>query len=110
MYYKKSSNINIIIAAARPYIKLPFIRETINIYLISLYLFKMNGMFFANLKDLSFILFLFSLKMIHFRNVKLELLAFSMYANNRLSGQHKFTHFGLCQWPWLLMVIDNVFD
>ena len=34
------------------------------------YLFKMNRMFFANLKDFSFILLLFSLKIIHFKNIK----------------------------------------
>ena len=47
----------------------------------------MNRMFFANLKDLSFILFLFSLRIIHFENVLLELLVFSLYPNNLIQAK-----------------------
>ena len=46
----------------------------------------MNRMFFANLIDLSFILFLLSLRIIHFKNVLLELLVFSLYPNNLIQG------------------------
>ena len=46
----------------------------------------MDRMFFANLKDLSFILFLFSLRIIHFKNVLLELLVFSLYPNNLIQA------------------------
>ena len=57
-----------------------------NVARVNILIFKMNRILFANLEDLSFILFLFSLRIIHFKNVLLELLVFSLYPNNLIQA------------------------